>query len=156
MKNIFLILIILQISLYAELIKRNSIVVDTEYLLMWQDDTEAGEKQLVYSAKEYCEKLELDNHSTWRIPTRIELLTIYNIIFPDKLTGAFSEIFHSGKIKLKLKKVFKYKSGDFDDYILTINQPTSVGAFDYDEEGRLAINTDDIKKKKTIRCVKTQ
>ena len=64
--------------------------VDKTTSLMWQDDVSAKTTKLDWSgAIEYCQKLSLRGYTDWRLPTRMELLSIADKskIFPAIKNG---------------------------------------------------------------------
>ncbi len=79
MRQIFLIILGLSVSVYADFTRDNStqIVTDNNTGLQWQDnaDVSAAVKKWI-DAIEYCEALTLGGQSDWRLPNMNELLFI--------------------------------------------------------------------------------
>jgi hypothetical protein len=75
MKKIIVAMLGLSIALLADFTKEGDIVTDSVTKLEWQDDaiTDTMEWQ---EAIEYCEGLELEEHTDWRLPNINELKTI--------------------------------------------------------------------------------
>jgi len=72
MKKSIVLSLVLGVTLLA-----NSTFRDKETGLLWQDNRDAiTVKKDWYDAKEYCQNLTLAGSSNWRLPTRIELLSI--------------------------------------------------------------------------------
>ncbi len=74
-------------------------VLDNNTWLMWQQQDD-GVGRLIKNAESYCENLELAGHSDWRLPTKKELLSIFDYgkstlaidtaIFPNAKYGYIS------------------------------------------------------------------
>ena len=72
MKKIISLILSLSITLLAE-----NIVTDTKASLMWQDENLPDSLILNFEdAKDYCEELNLEDHSDWRLPIIDELSTL--------------------------------------------------------------------------------
>lgn len=67
-----------QVFLEPELIKAGKIVSDNTTRLQWSDDETVLQSRTWAAALEHCESLTLNNHSDWRLPNAIELLSIVN------------------------------------------------------------------------------
>jgi len=81
MKQIFTILLILNLSLYANFTRDNSkeIVTDTTTNLQWQDNIDAKTVTKTWKeAIEYCKALKLGDYTNWRLPSINELKSIIN------------------------------------------------------------------------------
>jgi len=82
MKKIFLILIGVSISLYANFTRDDisQIVTDHTTGLQWQDDnaSETTARVTWEDAIDYCESLELSQNSDWRLPNFNELYFLTN------------------------------------------------------------------------------
>ena len=65
----------LSIALLADFTKEGDIVTDSVTKLEWQDDAITDEMEW-QEAIEYCEGLELEEHTDWRLPNINELKTI--------------------------------------------------------------------------------
>jgi len=75
MKNILWIL-----AICGTLLMANSSKLDDETGLIWQDNKEIVENNLNYDeAKKYCQDLEVDGFSDWRLPTLREYYTIVDL-----------------------------------------------------------------------------
>jgi hypothetical protein len=84
-------------SLFADLQRIDNSVVDTASKLVWQDNGDVEKKELLYDeAKQYCTVLNLDNRSTWRLPTVYELQSIVDLTQYDP---ALQRGFHFGLSK---------------------------------------------------------
>ena len=83
--------------LLADLQRIDNSVVDTTSKLVWQDNGDVEKKELLYDeAKQYCAVLNLDNRSTWRLPTVYELQSIVDLTQYDP---ALQRGFHFGLSK---------------------------------------------------------
>jgi len=75
MKNILWIL-----AICGTLLMANSSKLDDKTGLIWQDNKEIVENNLNYDeAKKYCQDLEVDGFSDWRLPTLREYYTIVDL-----------------------------------------------------------------------------
>lgn len=85
MKIIFLIMVVLSVSWTSE------IKIDSNTGLVWQDNTEVISIKLNWEeAKEYCEVLDLENYSDWRLPSIRELKSIVAVNrIPPEITKRF-------------------------------------------------------------------
>ncbi len=93
-----LMLVVLVVTfLAADLQKVGSSVVDTAHKLVWQDNADVEQKELLYSeAKKYCEEFVLDKHDDWRLPSVYELQSIVDLTQYDP---ALQRGFHFGLSK---------------------------------------------------------
>ena len=76
MKIIFLIMLGLSL-MHAEFLRENSVVLDTQTKLMWQDDA-VGAAATWEVGVQRCEELTLASYDDWRLPTINELRSIIN------------------------------------------------------------------------------
>jgi len=107
MKYILIAVVLLSSFIYAEYTRftrlDSGIVVDHEYGLQWQDDTNHTDEWIL--AIDYCENLELSGESDWRMPNINELLfiietnssdpamnSIYKNILLDNIGGNANEV----------------------------------------------------------------
>lgn len=69
----------------------NQTFIDKQTHLEWQDtaDVEADEK-IWKMSKSYCNILNLEGHSDWRMPTRKELLSITDMVQHPNKTKKFT------------------------------------------------------------------
>jgi len=75
MKHVLSLLVLSSALLFA-----GSSKVDEKTGLIWQDNSEVGQKDLSYDeALQYCQKLTVDDFSDWRLPTLKEAYTIINL-----------------------------------------------------------------------------
>jgi hypothetical protein len=76
MKKIFIILLGLSVSIWADFSRDNStsIVTDNSTGLQWQDDVNITKTWT--EAIDYCEALTLGTYSDWRLPNQNELRSI--------------------------------------------------------------------------------
>ena len=76
MKQIFLIIVVFSVSIWAGFSRdnRSNIVTDSSTRLQWQDD--ANVTKTWTEAITYCEVLTLGNYSNWRLPNFNELYFI--------------------------------------------------------------------------------
>ena len=90
MKHIFLIILGLSISLFADFTRDNTtqIVTDNETGLQWQDNTAVSKKWI--EAIDYCENLTLGGYSDWRLPNINELASIVD---DTKANPSISSVF---------------------------------------------------------------
>ena len=86
MKIILIILFVVTTILSAKFVKNGDVVVDKESGLMWQDNIAVTmNKRVSYdtfwitNAEEYCEELNLNGYSDWRLPNVKELQSIVDI-----------------------------------------------------------------------------
>ena len=84
MKKIILIILGLTIIASATLNRNNEVVTDSNTSLQWEDG-DVKESKKLEDAIAYCEGLDLDSHTDWRLPNVNELKTIINI---EKLNTA--------------------------------------------------------------------
>ena len=99
MKNLVLILCCISFGFGVDFYRTENHVVDTQNNTMWQD-TQENIKVLKHqdTAIEYCENLELDGYSDWRLPTVEEFKKII-----DKKRKPSEP---------KINKVFQYATPD--------------------------------------------
>ena len=90
MKQIFLMMIGLSVSIWAGFTRDNStsIVTDSSTTLQWQDDINVSKTWT--QAIEYCENLTLGSHTDWRLPNENEL---YSLSDMSKSNPAIESIF---------------------------------------------------------------
>ena len=90
MKQIFLMMIGLSVSIWAGFTRDNStsIVIDSSTTLQWQDDINVSKTWT--QAIEYCENLTLGSHIDWRLPNENEL---YSLSDMSKSNPAIESIF---------------------------------------------------------------
>lgn len=63
--------------LMAEFIKNGNTVLDTKTKLVWQDNSDVADKEMLYSeADAYCKALVLSGYKDWRLPSLTELQNI--------------------------------------------------------------------------------
>jgi len=62
---------------YGHLIDMGPYIKDTRTGLLWQKDGMSGGKKNFFEAKEYARNLKLGGLNGWRVPTRVELATIF-------------------------------------------------------------------------------
>ena len=110
MKIVFVTLLLLMTHLNAELIRDNTTntVLDTNTLIMWQDDEDSKTIELVWQdAIDYCENnVSLAGYSDWRLPNVNELTYI---IDNSIITAAESDLVAEvgpGKVLSGLWKAF--------------------------------------------------
>ncbi|PIF04688.1 MAG: hypothetical protein CSA86_01100 [Arcobacter sp.] len=90
MKYVFLILSLISFIIAGEYEKDHSIVIDTKYKLMWQDDIEVMEYlETFITAKVYCETLSLRGFQDWRVPNIYELLKIVDVTQKNAINKKF-------------------------------------------------------------------
>lgn len=82
------------LHLFADLIRRDGVVIDNVTNLAWQDDYQ-NQKSILKTAtwKEavtYCDQLDLGGYDDWRLPTNRELLSL---VVYDNGMPAISHIF---------------------------------------------------------------
>ena len=66
--------IVIGFSLFLE---ANNSVIDSQTNLEWQDNNESNSTKITWKdAINYCENLNLDRKSDWRLPNKNELLSI--------------------------------------------------------------------------------
>ena len=78
MKKIILIILGLTIIASATLNRNNEVVTDSNTSLQWEDG-DVKESKKLEDAIAYCEALNLDSHTDWRLPNVNELKTIVDI-----------------------------------------------------------------------------
>lgn len=101
--------------------KAKNYVIDSTTKLMWQDDIDSITIQRDYNgAVKYCEELILGDFDDWRLPNRVELLTLYYKNNPTKLLST-----------LKNAKLERYWSSTKTGYL------DSGYSSDYSNEDRL-------------------
>lgn len=97
MKKIFFLLFLLSQSLlFADVVKSIKAVFDNGTRLMWQDDEEVLWKNDITMAKVYCDTLILNGYTDWYLPSIQQLQSIIDI---ENKKGF-------------IKKQFKYAKGD--------------------------------------------
>ena len=84
MKTIIFIIIVISNLIGGIFSRENEVVTDSRTNLEWQDNTESKTTKFTWmDAINYCENLDLDGNSDWRLPNINELIslvddTIYN------------------------------------------------------------------------------
>ncbi len=73
-----LMLIFLVVSLESVSAENDAVYKDTETGLMWQVE-DNGDDLSWSAAKDYCEQLNSDGFTDWRMPTQDELATLYRL-----------------------------------------------------------------------------
>lgn len=84
--------------------------------VMWQDDTESKNKNLIYEdAQRYCKELELAGYTNWEIPSVEQLKSLYEI--KDKLyNGIGTKAYWSSNQDLNSSEIWKYSDAlDFEN-----------------------------------------
>jgi len=79
MRQIFTIMLLFNLFLYADIIRDNSkeIVTDTTTNLQWQDNIDAKTVTKTWKeAIDYCKALKLGGYTNWRLPNIKELKSI--------------------------------------------------------------------------------
>jgi hypothetical protein len=72
--------ILWMLALSGTLLMANSSKQDDKTGLIWQDNKEVGDSNLNYDeAKAYCQDLEVDGFTDWRLPTLREYYTIVDL-----------------------------------------------------------------------------
>jgi hypothetical protein len=83
MRKIFLMLLLMVVA-NANITKSGDIITDSDTGLMWQDDIAVESNNTDWNgAIDYCESLELDGYSNWRLPNINELRSIVDIYKTD-------------------------------------------------------------------------
>jgi len=93
-----LIMMIISIVLYGQVASTGHIVIDSKTSLEWQDDQEAFKVEW-NDAINYCETLELDNHTDWRLPNINELKTIVDSSKDVSIINGFEQIGEEGSLE---------------------------------------------------------
>ena len=103
-----------------------SVVIDSVYKLIWEDGAEIFEGNWD-KAKRYCENLNFAGYSDWRLPTRLELLSItddsrHNPAINSAFKNIVSDFYWSST-----------KSADNSSYARHVS-------FGYGNDGRLSVS----------------
>ena len=88
--SFFVLIFLLTTSLNANFSKSGNIVTDNKTSLEWQDNNDTNSTQYTWQeAIDYCEALNLDGYSDWRLPNINELKTIIdrNKVRPSIVNG---------------------------------------------------------------------
>jgi len=129
---------IVSIFMIIASLNASDIAQDSYTGLTWQDNIDVTHKVITYQkAYEYCQNLELEGFSDWRVPTITELLSLvdYNSYKPAILGG-----FNFIKDKFYWSST-KYKNNNYKNWGVDFENGAS--------------KIDNIDKKHQIRCVRT-
>jgi len=114
---------------------QNGTVLDTRTGLTWQEGyayPETGNYIDWYDACDYVERLNRDKlggHGDWRLPTRLEIQSLYEIALPFKSRGrtfilhidpvfefSYGSCFWTGETRLSAALGFEFDQGDMHWY----------------------------------------
>lgn len=96
--NVFIVIyIILSTFIFADLKRKNNMVIDTKANLIWQDDIDSQNHKITWiKAIAYCKNLKLGGYKNWRLPDISELLTIADkSSFTPAIYPAFKNVISS-------------------------------------------------------------
>ena len=114
---------------------QNETITDTLTGLMWQESyayPETGNYLSWYEANEYIEKLNADKlggHSDWRLPSRLEIQSLYEIAHPFESRGrtftlhidpvfefSYGSCFWTSRTRLSAALGFEFDAGNIHWY----------------------------------------
>ena len=106
MIRILWVVIGLSAVLLADFSKVGNIIIDSETNLQWQDNETVNKTWM--TAINYCETLNLDGYSDWRLPNINELTSLVN----DSRNPAISDVFeHKASGAFWSSTTYTYSSG---------------------------------------------
>ena len=102
---------ILTLLLNANYSQVGNIVTDDATNLQWQNDSQVSSTLLTWSeAIKFCEDLELDNYTDWRLPNIVELSSIIDFTQAQPV----------------IADIFENRAGDFWSSTTTANDDTQA------------------------------